>query len=506
MLRWLERQPDRKGLAELVELTPEGARVRFDAVGVRELFDQAYAASSEERAYPRPLPNKEPLRTESRTTESGGRIATTQVYIYPAIVPAGAFLAELDPSPSGENPLWLKLWRDLLWTILRGVPKQRVPYEMRAAGKTASDAAEAWAAISGKSDASLDLASTYFLGAMAHTAESVPFRDRQRFQFLLHFWPFVAQIYVPSTVDRTGKRSDLGFVLAFPDVANLQVFCERFPAMMRQRDPIPGGFRPRGSRIDVAVEAGLEVLARLGERLAESEGGKATGDVVLGVDFFHADKPGKAVKIVGAGRVVPLAAMIDRYRLIRSTYWDHVFRRQRLLNLVDDRDWFHGFDRTVASIADEHFLRSHTFLHDVREAFRQEGNSMSQSSAHEPRPLEALVYQLVRSYVRGRLKSKHGLEWSEQMKGTPTESDFNENRGKLAREAFLAVRSRTGADFIEYFAATLCSTPQWLPEADFLELTRQLHEQTEKIRTLTLLALSAQGYTTRSEERNVDNG
>ena len=66
-------------------------------------------------------------------------------------------------------------------------------------------------------------------------------------------------------------------------------------------------------------------------------------------------------------------------------------------------------------------------------------------------------------------------------------------KGKLARDAFLAIRSRTGQDFIDYFASTLCSVSQNMNEHDFTALTKALLEDTDKVRTLTMLALSARG-------------
>jgi len=66
-------------------------------------------------------------------------------------------------------------------------------------------------------------------------------------------------------------------------------------------------------------------------------------------------------------------------------------------------------------------------------------------------------------------------------------------RRKLARDAFFAVRSRTGEDFVDYFASTLCSVSQNLREEHFALLAHELHHNREEVRTLTMLALSARG-------------
>lgn len=104
---------------------------------------------------------------------------------------------------------------------------------------------------------------------------------------------------------------------------------------------------------------------------------------------------------------------------------------------------------------------------------------------------EQLVYQVVRNYVYRKLKSKYQLEWP-SVKGNPAkEQEYREKREKIAKEAFFAVRSRSGIDFIDYFASTLCSTPQHLTEDQFSTITKALYEETDKVRTLTMLALSA---------------
>src|SRR6185503_6381236 len=103
-------------------------------------------------------------------------------------VPRGALIEEWDGAAAGAPKLWLRLWRDVVWKTLRGVPATREPYECRAAGRTASDGAEAWDELATDAGASVPLPSTYFLGAQAMTAENVLFKDVARMRVLLHFW------------------------------------------------------------------------------------------------------------------------------------------------------------------------------------------------------------------------------------------------------------------------------------------------------------------------------
>src|SRR5437764_3060176 len=80
---------------------------------------------------------------------------------------------------------------------------------------------------------------------------------------------------------------------------------------------------------------------------------------------------------------------------------------------------------------------------------------------------EELIYRLVGTYISRKLKNKYQLEWSVVRTDPKKRSDYEESKEKIARDAFLAVRSRTGADFADYFASTLCSVPQHMGEQHF---------------------------------------
>ena len=109
----------------------------------------------------------------------------------------------------------------------------------------------------------------------------------------------------------------------------------------------------------------------------------------------------------------------------------------------------------------------------------------------EQKPLEAIVLGVVGQYLSRKLESKYGIKWEAAKNSEAGKREYEEKKGKLAKEAFLASRARTGTDFVEYFVGSLCSVPQFLPDANFLFLSSQLYAQTERVRTLTLLALSA---------------
>lgn len=521
MVRWLERQPSfrdkSKATCRFTRLDEQGATLLINLLGLEALFDEIYAASREEQERSQPLKNKNkeiipPLREEERqeTDPKTGKTKTKKVYIYPVVVPRGAFIADYDQSADGDKGYWVKLWRDMLWSILRGVPATRKPFEARAEGSYTEDAAKVWKELSQPSEYSVDLPSTYFLGAQASNAENVPFKDRARFEFLLHFWLYAAQIYVPAVINNEGSRDFVGYALAIPDVASLKTFCDELPEVLRNRGVEISGYRPRDCIVDLAVEGALDIMHRLRDRIAIRAGEQATGDLVLGVDVIHTEKQGNNIRLLGMSRIEPDFQMIDEYALLRKALWNSLFRKQRLLNLVKKQLWYTGFDALLCSISYEQSIGNDYFRHDVRESFKHEVETMNEETtpilededltSDESTELltsqgvayEALIYRLVRVYINKKLESKYKLKWSDVKNDAKKKGEYEEKKEKIAKGAFLDVRSRTEkTDFINYFAATLCSVPQYLKPEDFVSLTRALYNETDKVRTLTLLALSA---------------
>ena len=112
-------------------------------------------------------------------------------------------------------------------------------------------------------------------------------------------------------------------------------------------------------------------------------------------------------------------------------------------------------------------------------------------TTQEVRETPELVHQLIGAYVNRRVKARTGMDWGAVKDDPQRKQRYQEEKESVARNAFLAVRSRTGADFVDYFTGTICSVPQYLRQAEFAALARTLRDDPASIRTLTLLALSA---------------
>lgn len=508
IIRWLEGQREftekvkNGAICKLTRLDDKGATLELNQTGLEYLFDEIYDASLEEQERNQLLKKRtkeviQPLREEEKeeTDPKTNKTKTKKVYIYPVVVPKGSFLSDpsYDKSSDGKNGLWIKLWRDMVWSILRGVPATRKPFEARAEGQYNDDAIKVWQQLIQPEEFTVDLPSTYFLGAQANNAENIPFKDRARLQFLLHFWLFAAQIYVPEVIDNEGKRNFAGYAIAIPDIFKLKRFCERLSRLLSERSIEKSGYLPYDCIIDIAIESALDIMMRLTERLTQSTGEQKTSSTVLGIDVIHTEKQGNNIRILGVSRLNPENLMINEYIRIRNQYWSPLFRKQRLLNLVNHSPWYSGFDSLLCTIPYKQITENEYFKHDVREALDNEESAMTEQTETKMEPnIEELVFELVKNYVKRKFYSKYELTWS-NVKGNPKEEkEYNEKKEKIAKSAFLDVRSRTEKmDFINYFVSSLCSVPQHMKSEDYVSLTKALYEDTERIRTLTLLALSA---------------
>jgi CRISPR-associated protein Cmx8 len=495
-----------ESIPEVVEGGPTttSATVRFTERSVQGLFDDLYDARL--------------VEVEAKGKAKGGF----------RVEPAGHFLRDhlprMDP---GKD--WHKLWRNMVMAIPRGIHKTRQPFVDRAEGKPCSEGPKVWRALQTIEGSrhegefyTEELSGALWLGAQAKNAEAVPFRGRSEQNLLLHFWPLTVLVFVPQRIDNEGKKEFVGYVVAVPEVADLEAFCHDYPLLLRELRPEPQGYRPAGAVVDLPAQGALEFLANLG-RLAQRAVEKTRARYSLSaVEYFHAEKGKRVPKSLGAGRVVPGPGLLDRYFAIAggpgrpSPYRNPLFRAGLLLALLRGQDWYEGLAPALAERPWPFFLRGERaprslppFAADAaakfaaeREAYAGdlEVHAMSKDNAAGPLPrppLSVLVHRLVRTYALRKAEERSGLKWKDirARKGEGGRPDvppaFREARQKVAADAFLALRSRREQDFVDYFTATVCSVGQFLPEPDFAVVADALLTRPEDVKTLTLLALSA---------------
>lgn len=484
---------------KVVELSPSGVTLRFSEAGMNALFDEAYRTEMGEVGEAKirkdrkkqPIP---PLRIDTEPVVKKGKTTQQTKYFYPKLIPRGSFLRECDIGPG----LWINLWRTMLWEIPRGIDATRAPYRERAAGKHCRDGSEKFRELSHSRDKSVELASTYFLGAQASTADGVPFEDSAARQFLLHFWPFATELFVPTTVTREGKAEFDGYVFVFPDIVNLEAYCDDYFGFLKSRSQDKRAYLPAAAVVDLPGEAGLRTmswLSRLVEDRAQQGPTHGLASLLLAVDVVHARKDGNNVRILAQERFETSWVSNGWYRAIENAkLYSPVVRRRLLQNVLNNRPWYAEFARLLATQPSEVTFENYAFQHDARMIFElvkaAPADERNSTMTETPPELPMFVYRIAMRYLTGMLNEKYGLTWSDETKRNP--GKYNEYKEKLAREALLAIRSRTGPAFVEYVATKIFSMAQGMPKEEFQVVSDALLNHSEVFRTLLMLALSAQ--------------
>lgn len=356
------------------------------------------------------------------------------------------------------------------------------------------------------------IASSLLVGAQDVNAERVPFQGEPQDNLLLHFWPVASQVYAPRRFTIKGELEDAGYVLVIPEPSDLDTFVREAADLLRSLDTTVSGYRPRDALIDVPAEGGLEYLYHLTRRRIEQS---AVAPCLAAVEIYHLEKRGNDIRTLAAERVLPDQRILRGYDALRGQCRNPIIKSVRIRNLLAGRPWHEG----MASVFGQYpwaFFVAHSektprrvpfFGYDVRRKFDAIEAELGSGKGDNPMNdeerddlLAQRVYRLIRAYVNQKTESKSGLKFEEfrddkDDKGkTQYPREYREAREKVCSDAFLAMRGRRDSDFIAYFTGTICSVPQWLPEEDYLAVSVSLLADPEKVKTLSMLALSACSY------------
>ena len=512
------RQRGADPLPDVSHLSATGVKLTFTQDSMQTVFDDLYDAAQVERTSQSKWGSGKPpkrIEIEEKQGEKSGKVKKQKIYVYDVVVPKASFLEHHYP---GDEKGWLKLWRDMQWTILRAQPMTRGVYEQRVNSDPCPEAESTWKELSKsakKPGHKQAIAGPLFVGAQATNAERVKFEGVVEQNLLLHFWPLTVRIFVPETIDRDGKKEINGqaYVIAIPEVSDLEEFCEVFPRSLAALDPQVQGYRPSASIITLPEEGGMEFLRNL-SLIAEQRA--ASGNVkysVSAIELFSLEKRGNSVKTHTANKIIPRQGLLSQYEGVRESCLNPFFKSRLLLNLLRDIDWAEGFLGLFSEHPSEFFIRAGKtprpyFSIDVRKKFDsvadefkrlEEAHTMAEATVPKPHSLEKRVYDMIGSYVRQKTETKSKIKWSDfKDKRTPEGKmaippEYIEARQKVCMDAFLAMRSRREQEFIEYFTGTICSVPQFLPSDDYIFVSQALLEENgwEQVKTLSMLALSA---------------
>lgn len=542
---------------EVVDKGPTFAEVRFTAESTQALFDDLYDAEVIEQ-YRRKkgtsgFRREEFIAVQDKDTSNAKQ---EKRYVHDVIVPRGNFLRTY--TDDGKE-VWHKLWQDMLFTIPRNQDATLGPFKDMAKLRLAKSGPTAWARMDvtqRKKDkksylhcregltawndlvaleeyrrrgriSSVEVSGAILLGVQATSAESVKFKDRPDHALLLHFWQLTARIFVPEQIDAEGNREFVGFVLAIPDVSELDEFVHAFKRGLIELRAEQRGYRPAEAVVSLPEQGALAFMYQLDRLAAARALTRRPPTYLSGIEFFHTIKIGNNVKTATHGRVPAWDRLLTKYDGLMSRDGPNnpVMLAGRLKALLNVQPWF-------AALADDLVERKWSwFVHSTREGHitpaamrgfayeavkqfeRLSQQETTMTEEQDPQAVDRVVYRLVKQYVREKASARLGVSTADQDAWYRATHDpeskrerwaYQDARRHVAQGLFLALRSRHDDDFVEHFTATLGGVAQYLPENDYAILAAALmraftdeHGENrprtrEDVKTLTLLALSAQ--------------
>ncbi|MFM8275015.1 MAG: type I-MYXAN CRISPR-associated protein Cmx8 [Gemmata sp.] len=528
------KKPTPPAIPKVLALTATSATIEFTKDSVQCLFDDVYAADkvvlevkskwANAKEFKPPEDREEEVKDENgKPVMKDGKPVTKKVkyFFYEQVQPSGNAIRQYIKNVPEQ---WMKLWRDMLWAIPRGNPQTRKPYEERADVLPCGEGTATWEDLLKAEKAKTnnefrtdEVAGSLWLGAQAVNPESVPFEGRVEQTLLLHFWPLTAQVYAPQMVQPDGENEFVGYVLAIPEVADLEGFLSDYPKLLSNLGKDIRGYRPAEAVIDMPAEGALSFLDHLAQLSGEKTTDADYNSVAynLGsVDFLHLAKIGNNIKTLAAGRVAPRPGLLAGYLRIvgkagtKPPYANPLFRRGLMLALLEGKPWFQPFGKLFAEWDVSFFVPSDAppsklswFWVDARKKVQEVIQAMPPAQNPDDPPkaddlLMMLIHRLTRTYLAARAKEKSGIDPEKFKEGDKIAwdklpKDFHDARRAAGESLFYEFRSRRDQAFVQHFAQTFFATKQYVSEDHYTEIGRALMTRTDDVKTLTLMALSA---------------
>ncbi len=510
-----------RGLVGGIEIAVLESRAAEIVVGPDEIkttFEDLYDAAPVTIYSRTRFTGKEPEEIVEVPVEGDTSGKTEKRYVYSSFRPLGRFFEHL--LTGGPEDPWLKLWRNMLWAVLRAQPAARGDYETRANNEPLSLPANIWNALLKAAKARTkgklivdSVAGSLFVGAQAANAERVAFQGPVELNLLLHFWQLVTPIFAPRTIDVKNRRmTDQGYLLAIPEVTDLEEFLYKIERFWQSRTPKLSGYRPEQAVIDVPQEGGLEFIYDLAHARTDQDARLSFS--ISGVEWFHQEKQGNNVRMHGQGRIRADRSMLRNYESARQRRGSPLFKQLIIGNLLADRPWHQGAADLCALYPAEFFIKTDqtprfaffgtdarqrfkAIMHDLKAQERPAMNPMNTALVDDA--LIARVYQLIGAYIVHRAQERSGLKRCDFIKGEDGRvrypKEWREAVEKVAKDAFLAMRGRNDREFRAFFTGTICSVPQFFGrQEDFIAVSQAIISDPDLIKDLSMLALSAHAW------------
>lgn len=429
------------------------------------------------------------------------------------ILPAAKFLDTL-----GMPASWINLWRSVIANVLRaGAPAQFKQFRDRVDPQKAVDLSD-WQETFNElvADSADALSGSDALGVESKNAERVPFRDLSRLKLLLTFWPVVSVPYRSSVLKPESNVANYrlhhdSYLFVTPEVASLVDFIDEYPDFLAEcldGKTVGESTLPINSSVTCPTEGGLRFLAPR-QVVSDATRRYPLADFVSTVEIAQVKYGKGSPSILAIQSLEPESGLLNQYERIRDGCWNPIWRVRRIQNLLNHEPWY------TEAVADFNAYRWELFIQitgstpkripffgrDISKVFRelqinlkqQKGGQMSEKDKDDE--LAVRVYKLMRQYVNRKTEDKTNLDFKAyQSADAKSRKDYRDARESVSRDAFLALRGRHDQDFVSYFIGTLCSIPQFLPEREFVAVSNELLSNPERIKTLSMLALSAHSY------------
>ena len=546
-----EEDFEAEDLPVLDEVTSQSCRVTVTERSLQVLFNELYSAVREPWKEKKKRKKKtgeviEPVKImeEEIPNSKTGKTKLQVWYLYEQPRPQNPFLMQyLDAE------IWQKLWRDLIYEVVRSRDRSRIPYKQRFAEEDCSEGAKVWKELERFEKEkkknriqTTEITGSLLLGAQKVTAERVGFKDRSDHSLLLHFWALTVLVYVPwlleidnktqadSTTPSQPKGKQDGFALAIPEVCHLEDFCEVFPYYLEKLNSQDQAksYLPRFACIDLPAQSALQFLSTLAELATSRAKGTDLQDMIQGVEYYHVKKAGQNAKVQESGRILTNQILLDQYNRIQNSYWSPLFRATLIKGLLRshragmkmdllDSHWWRVFEHILESRPHGWFIpgadsagKKNYFPRDIRSVFdniKIEFETRKENSMNETppdRPLTLLIRKMIQNYVQLKAEDRTKLNRKEMMSEMVKEKTadnkpnkdvdaFKKEMRKVASQTFLEVRSRHGQDFSQYFVDVFGSVSQrsLLKQEDYLTVSQAVLNSPDDVRILVMLALSA---------------
>ncbi|MCI5210103.1 MAG: type I-MYXAN CRISPR-associated protein Cmx8, partial [Candidatus Electrothrix sp. ATG2] len=428
------------------------------------------------------------------------------------IVPKAEFL-QIMKMP----PLWSSLWRDVITRVLRaGAPAQMKSFRDRSTPEKPPrqwDWEKMWDHL--EAGKRVDINGTDMVGIESVNAAKVKYVAPAKEALLLTFWPVVSLPYVTQklTTSKSGRVQDYlfsyyAYVMAIPEVACLDEFVQEIFELYPQSlcDDAPGKApRPAQSLVSTEKEAALLFASRQYGCLDSFP----VLDMVSCLQIIHLKYGKGSPDILDDSVVVPTRSLVKEYRKLETGYFNPLFKKQLIENLFMRQPWYHGMYALFVNHPKGFFIQCpdspkniYGFFQDLKKKFFYI-HQYIQSSAEEgveteenkEDQLALRIRSLVSQYIRRKAEKKSRRSFKDFQKDENRRvyfsATYREAVKKICMDIFLAMRGRRGQDFVEYFTGTLCSVPQNLSNDDFLLISQALINEWDKVKTLSMLAVSA---------------